>query len=106
MRKIVRSKNSTHHSAVELHYSLVHLFINKMAVQNISFNSHFYIKQKHPITSEVNLELNMKVNLLVEEESEDFIDEEDKKSKLFMRIYKAFPNAIWQREGQGFSVFI
>ena len=48
----------------------------------------------------------MKVNLLVEEESEDFIDEEDKKSKLFMRIYKAFPNAIWQREGQGFSVFI
>ncbi len=48
----------------------------------------------------------MKVNLLIEDESDEFIDEEDKKSKLFMRIYKAFPNAIWQREDQGFSVFI
>ena len=48
----------------------------------------------------------MKVKLLVEDESEDLIEKEDKKSRLFMKIYKAFPNAIWQREGKGFLVFI
>ncbi len=47
----------------------------------------------------------MKVKLQVEKEK-NADGEEDKKSRLFMKIYKAFPNAIWEREGEAFLVFI
>ena len=50
----------------------------------------------------------MKVKIIIDDANElsEQLKDEDKRSQFLMRIYKAFPNAIWEREGKGFLVFI
>ena len=54
------------------------------------------------------INLKMKVKLQIEEaqDEEGLNMDEDKKSRLFMKIYKTFPQALWERTGKGFVIFI
>jgi|ETN01SMinimDraft_4_1059930.scaffolds.fasta_scaffold200636_1 hypothetical protein len=49
----------------------------------------------------------MKVELLIEEEEGENPDsEQDKNHRLLKRIYKEFPEALWERARKGFRIFI
>jgi hypothetical protein len=49
----------------------------------------------------------MKVELSIKEEiEEDPIEEDDKNYRFLKKIYREFPEAIWEKSKNGFRIFI